>query len=231
MGYMSPKMRSLAKSQDLLIGWQNFTQGYITTHFYKTQSFHLMMSSSYLNGADWTKLFISKILQITHSQWIYRNISLHDKCHGYLHKKKSEEILKEVKVLLDLAPEDIPEESRFLFKINYTNLAIFHIETQKYWTLAVWAIHAKTLEQARGTCSKQIKQKNNSKIPSRKKMGIVAIKQQIRQDGHHKNPCNKEPTREKDNNQSTLDKFILKRPHPASIMTILKSNKRLRKPN
>jgi hypothetical protein len=136
------------------------------------------MSSSYLNGADWTKLFISKILQITHSQWIYRNISLHDKCHGYLHKKKSEEILKEVEALLDLAQEDVPEESSFLLEINYTNLAIFHTETQKYWTLAVWAaIHAKTLEQAQGARSKQIRQKNNSKIPSRKKMGIVTIEQ------------------------------------------------------
>jgi hypothetical protein len=139
------------------------------------------MSSSYLNGADWTKLFISKILQITHSLWIYLNISLHNKCHRYLHKKKSEEILKEVEALLDLALEDIPAESRFLLKINYTNLATFHAETQKYWTLAVRAaIHAKTLEQAQGACSKQIRRKNNSKIPSRKKMGIVVIKQQIR---------------------------------------------------
>jgi hypothetical protein len=63
MGYMCPKMRSLAKSQDL-IRWQNFTKGYIS---YEIQSFHLTMSSSYLNGADWTKLFISKILPITNS--------------------------------------------------------------------------------------------------------------------------------------------------------------------
>jgi hypothetical protein len=185
------------------------------------------MSSSYLISPDLTKLFISKILQITHSQWIYRNISLHNKCHGYLEKKKSEEILNEVEALSDLAPEDVPAESRFLLKINYTNLATFHIETQKYWTLAVRAaIHAKTLEQAQVTRSKQIRRKNNSKIPSRKKIGIVAIEQQIRQDGRHKDPCNKKPAREKDsNNQSTLDKFILKRPHPASITTILKSNK------
>jgi hypothetical protein len=129
-----------------------------------------------------------------------------------------------VEALSDLAPEDVPAKSRFLLKINYTNLATFHTETQKYWTLAVRAaIHAKTLEQARGAHSKQIRWKNNSKIPSRKKMGIVAIKQQIKQDGHHKNPCNKEPAKEKDSNQSTLDKFILKRPHLASIMTILKS--------
>jgi hypothetical protein len=78
LGYMSEKMRVLAESQDK-IGWQNFTEGYISAQFYNIQRFHLSMSSSYLNGSDWTKQFISKILQITHSQWNYRNISLHNK--------------------------------------------------------------------------------------------------------------------------------------------------------
>jgi hypothetical protein len=77
MGYMPPMLTALAGSQDH-IGWQNFTKGYISTHFYEIQIFHLAMSSSYLNGSDWTKQFITKILQITHSQWIYQNISLHD---------------------------------------------------------------------------------------------------------------------------------------------------------
>ncbi len=70
MGAMSHKFKVLANSQDL-IGWRDFTKGYISTHFYEIQSFHLTMSSSYLNGEDSTKQFILKLLQITHSQWIY----------------------------------------------------------------------------------------------------------------------------------------------------------------
>ncbi len=121
MGYMSPKLTVPAGSQGH-IGWRNFTEGYISTHFYEIQTFHLAMSSSYLNGLDWTKQFITKILQITHSQWIYQNISLHDKRHGYLHHKKSEELMMEIMSLADLAPEDVPEASRFLLKINFTEL-------------------------------------------------------------------------------------------------------------
>jgi hypothetical protein len=64
---MSEKMRSLAESQDR-IGWHYFTEGYISTHFYDIQRFYLSMSSSYLNGSDWTKQFISKLLKLTHSQ-------------------------------------------------------------------------------------------------------------------------------------------------------------------
>ena len=63
---MFPHMKALAKSQDI-IGYCNFMEGYISTHFYTIQSFHLAMSSSYLNGTDWAKQFISKLLHVTHS--------------------------------------------------------------------------------------------------------------------------------------------------------------------
>jgi hypothetical protein len=71
---MSPQFKALANSQDLIgwrDGWRDFTEGHISTHFYAIQTFHLAMSSSYLNGEDWTKQFISKILQIMHYQWIF----------------------------------------------------------------------------------------------------------------------------------------------------------------
>ena len=71
-------MRALAESQDR-VGWQHFTESYIYTHFYDIQRFNFSMSSSYLYGSDWTKQFISKLLQLKHSQWIYCNISLYDK--------------------------------------------------------------------------------------------------------------------------------------------------------
>ncbi len=54
LGYMSNKMHALAESQDK-IGWRNLTEGYISSHFYDIQQFHLLMSSSFLNGSDWTK--------------------------------------------------------------------------------------------------------------------------------------------------------------------------------
>jgi hypothetical protein len=56
LGYMSQKMHALAESQDK-IGWRNFTEGYISSRFYNIQRFHLLMSSSYLNGSGWTIFF------------------------------------------------------------------------------------------------------------------------------------------------------------------------------
>ncbi len=95
-------------------------------------------------------------------------------------------MMKEMEALSDLAPEDVPEASRFLLKINFTELSKCHIETQKYWTLAVNAtLAAQNCEQARGAKAKQVRGRINTKIPSRQKLGLMAIEQQIWKDEMH----------------------------------------------
>jgi hypothetical protein len=231
MGFMSPQFKALAASQDL-IGWRDFTEGHISTHFYAIQSFHLAMSSSYLNGEDWTKQFIPRILQISHSQWIFRNVSLHNRMHGYLHNQKAEEILHQINVLLDLAPEEAPKASQFLLDINFSELSKSHLETQKYWMLAGdAALMAKALELALGARAKQVRQKLNTKIPSRKKLGIATVEHQIHKDGMHRAAVQTDGVQAINCSQISLDKFVKRRPHPASIMGSLRSNKRLQKPD
>jgi len=189
------------------------------------------MSSSYLNGEDWTKQFISKILQITHGQWIFRNISLHDRIQGYLRNKKADEILHIINELSEVTPEEIPEDSRFLLEINFSELKKSHLETQTYWTLAMdAAIRAQDLESARGARAKRIHRRLNTKIASRSKLGITAVEQQIRKDGMHRTSPQSDESQVIDINQTNLDRFV-KRPHPASITGSMKSNKRLRKPD
>jgi hypothetical protein len=190
------------------------------------------MSSSYLNGEDWTKQFTSRILQIMHSQWIFQNVSLHDKMHEYLHNQKAGEILQQINVLSDLAPEEVPEASQFLLEINFSELSKSHLETQKYWMLAVdAALKAKALELARGARAKRVRQKLNTKIPSRKKLGIAAVEHQIRIDGMHQAAVQTDGIQAIDCSQISLDKFFKWQPHPASIFGSLRSNKRLRKPD
>ncbi len=231
LGYMSKKMQGFADSQNK-IGWRHFTEGYISTHFYNIQQFHLSMSSNYLNGADWTKQFISTILQLTHSQWIYRNISLHDKCHGYLWNKQSESLLQTIADLSDLSPEEVPDNSRFLLEFNFTELTKAHLETQQYWTLAMnAALTARQEEHQQGACIKRVRRKLNRKIPSRKKLGITAVKHQIRLDGMH---CHPNTTISNDiahPKQTTLTSLTAKHTHPSATLLTLKLNKRFHKPD
>jgi hypothetical protein len=216
-----------------MIGYRNFMEEHILTHFYEIQNFHLAMSSSFLNGTDWAKQFISKIRHVKHSQWIFRNISLHNKINGYLHKKKSEEIALELELLAGIAPEDVPAKSQFLLEINFSKLFKSHIESQKYWILAInVALTAQQRQLARGARTKRIKNKVNRKLPSQTKFGIVAVEQQIRSDQCHSFPRQEEHTRYLASNQLLLDGFSTKKqPHPTAIMNLMKSNKRLRKPD
>jgi hypothetical protein len=71
MGDMLAKMQHIPESQDK-IEWRRFTEGCISKEFHRRQTFFLQMSNNRLNGTDWRKQLISRLLQITHSQWIYR---------------------------------------------------------------------------------------------------------------------------------------------------------------
>ncbi len=231
MGFMFPQFKALANNQDL-IGWRDFTEGHMSTHFYAIQTFHLAMSSSYLNGEDWTKQFTSKILQITHSQLIFRIISLHDMTHGYIHNKKADKIMQQLNILLDLAPEDVPEARQFLLKINFSELSTSNLETQKYWMLAVdAALKAKALESTQGARAKRVQRKLNTKILGRTKVGIATIEQQISKDGMHRAMVQTDALQANDCSQLSLERFVQWQPHPASIMGSLRSNKRMWKPN
>jgi hypothetical protein len=93
------------------------------------------------------------------------------------------------------------------------------------------AITAKTLELARGARAKQTRSWLNTKIASRTKLGITAVQQQIRKDDMHRTTSQSDALHASDSAQLTLDCFVKKRPHPASIMADMKSNKRYCKPN
>ncbi len=228
---MSKKIRALADSQDK-IGWRHFTEGYISSPFYNIQRFHLSMSSNYLNSADWTKQFISKIFQLTHSQWIYRNISLHDKHHGYLWNKQPESLLQTITELSDLGPEEVPNNSRFLLEFNFIELTKAHLETQQYWTLAVnAALTARQDKHQQSARIKRVRRKLNRKIPSRKKLGITAVEHHFWLNGMHRHPNSTINNNIAHPKQTTLTSLTIKRPHPSATLLTLKSNKHFCKPD
>ena len=88
MRHMSSEMMSLAKSQDV-IGWRNFMEGRVSREFLDMQNIHLGLGCHRINGEQWVRQFISKILHITHSQWIFRNFTLHDKQKKVAGKKRA----------------------------------------------------------------------------------------------------------------------------------------------
>ena len=72
LGQLSHDLHTAAVSQDR-IGWRNMMEGRITKEFYGIQCVHLSKSHSRINGNDWMKGLINRLVHISHSQWLFRN--------------------------------------------------------------------------------------------------------------------------------------------------------------
>ncbi len=89
---MSMEVQEVAASQDM-IGWRNLMEGRVSIRFYSVQQRYLLSTGSRLNGNEWMQGFINRLLTISHSQWLLRNFTLHDKQYGFKCTKDRAEVL------------------------------------------------------------------------------------------------------------------------------------------
>jgi hypothetical protein len=77
------KIMTAAASQDL-IGWIEFLHGKIFVNIEATQQVHWVLSPCQIMGPDWMKSFLSHLMLVSHSRWIFWNFTLHNKQCRYL---------------------------------------------------------------------------------------------------------------------------------------------------
>jgi hypothetical protein len=80
---MLAAMYKVAQSQDT-IGWKEFLHGKIWTKRCKMQQAHCLLANTSLNGDDWMIKLTKKLINISHSQWLYQNFTVHHYTKGYL---------------------------------------------------------------------------------------------------------------------------------------------------
>jgi hypothetical protein len=127
-----------AASQDL-IGWTEFLHGKISVDIESIQHIHCTLSPCRTTGSDWMKAMASHLMQASHCQWIFRNFTLYDKQRGYLRLQHCKDLLRDLDKLIDTPSDDIPEESRYLLELDYSELYNAPLEQQSYWVLAMKA--------------------------------------------------------------------------------------------
>ena len=230
LGRMSPAMARLAASQDK-IGWRNFMEGRISKHFYPMQQLHLTSSPSFLNGGDWMKTFISKLLHITHSQWIYRNITLHDRNRGVLRLKDRVALLREIEHLMLTEKRHIPSDCAFLLEFDMDKLKNSDLDGQQYWVYAVKAARKAGMRSSRRSRSARRASEGalfrRRMMPPRESLGVTAVARQIQLDRCY---CDG-PEAERAALPIWQASLNRRRPHPSSAVLLHGSNKRLCKPD
>jgi hypothetical protein len=113
--------------------------GMVSTKLLPIQSLHLIKSKSSANATRWITGLITQLLQVVHTQWIYRYVLVHGRNTGTLILQHKEELIKEIEYQLTLGADYLAEEDRFLLECNFDDLAMTAGECQEYWLLAIRA--------------------------------------------------------------------------------------------
>ena len=128
----------MAKSQDK-IGWRRFMEGMVSKEIISLQSEFAALQGIRLSLGRWSSGLITKLLDVTHGQWIYRNLLVHDKISGVLATAEKEELQKEIQRQQELGEEGLDEQDKFLLEIKLDDLEETLGEYQEYWLLAIRA--------------------------------------------------------------------------------------------
>jgi len=88
-----------------------------------------------LNPALWAQQLVIRLLEITHGQWLYRNVQVHDTVTGVL----AGQLQVEIETQIQLGEEGLEEADKYLLEINLEDLETASGETQAHWLLAITA--------------------------------------------------------------------------------------------
>jgi hypothetical protein len=133
--------RKLAESMDE-IGWRRFMEGMISKEVINIQRKATVEEDSKLTLEKWGAGLVTRLLEVTHGQWLYRNVHVHDFISGDIATKRKEEIKRDLDDLIELGGEGLEEEDLYLLEINLDDLDTTSGELQTYWLLALRAARA-----------------------------------------------------------------------------------------
>ena len=128
----------MARSQDG-IGWVKFMEGMISREVVAIQEGHHPTSPSLVTLDAWAIGLVTRLLEITHGQWIYRNVLVHDRTTGALATAVKEDLQRAIEDEVEKGVEGLDEQDRWLLEINLGNLEDASGEDHHYWLLAIQA--------------------------------------------------------------------------------------------
>jgi hypothetical protein len=133
-GYKERYM-TMAWSKDS-IGWKRFMEGMICKEIRIIQSTHSNIAGFRCNMERWGQELITQLLEVTHGQWLYRNVQVCDKLMGMLAAQWKEELIMEIERQRELGTEGLLEEDCYLAECNLGDLEDTLGIKETYWLLA-----------------------------------------------------------------------------------------------
>ena len=101
---LPPIYRDYAASQDV-IGWDGFVTGWVLAKLLPLHSTLSHESSQSSSATRWISGLITQLLLITHRQWIYRCVLVHNRTTGTLILAHKVELLSKIQEKLDIGSD------------------------------------------------------------------------------------------------------------------------------
>ena len=114
-------------------------EGMVCKEIRMIQTTYTSLSGSRMSAERWMEELITKLLEVTHGQWLYRNIQVHDKVAGTLATLRKEEIQMEIEEQQALGSDGLLDEDCHLGECNLGDLEDTSGIKETYWLLAIKA--------------------------------------------------------------------------------------------
>jgi hypothetical protein len=129
---------SMVDNQDR-IGWRQFMEGMVCKRIRGIQEAYSLIEGMHMSMSLWTTGLILKLLEMTHGQWLYQNVQVHDTIAGTWATVRKEQIQQEIKHQMELGALGLLQEDKYLMETNLENMETTSGEHQEYWFLAITA--------------------------------------------------------------------------------------------
>jgi hypothetical protein len=119
------------------IGWRQFLEGMVSTEIVALQRQFCAVNGSRMSLNKWSSGLITRLLEITHGQWLYCNFIVHDPLSGIIATGKKEELILEIERQQELGDAGLLEEDKYLAEVNLGDIENTSGERLHYWLLAI----------------------------------------------------------------------------------------------
>ena len=128
----------MARAQDL-IGWWRFMEGMVCKEIRAIQCTHSSVTGLRCNTECWGRELVTRLLEVTHGQWLYRNVQVHDRIMGTLTTQQKEELQMEIERQQELGTEGLLNDNCSLSECILGDLEDTSGIRETYWLLAIQA--------------------------------------------------------------------------------------------
>ena len=136
----TPELKAAAAVQDQ-ISWCETMHGKLALQLVAIQERYSGTHNTGLDGKSWATNMVRQLQEMLHSQWLFRNFSLHHETKGYLRIQEEKELRCRARELATLSPEDLPGSSQHLLEIDIDT------EEQSFSTVSYWVLAMKAAQK------------------------------------------------------------------------------------